>query len=66
MPNIKVNYWLAFVIIISTFLLMGGVIALKLGGEQALFLILGHVAAWAEMVVIFFFRTSPTIPPPKP
>jgi hypothetical protein len=62
MPNININYWLAFVIVVATFLLFGTIIYLKYGGEQALFLILGHVAAWAEMVVIFFFRTAPTLP----
>jgi len=27
-----------------------------LGGDEALFLIIGHTAAWVEIIVIFFFR----------
>jgi hypothetical protein len=66
MPNIRVNYWLAFIIIVATFLLFGAIIFTGVGGENALFAILGYVAGWATAVVIFFFRTAPTIPEPKP
>ena len=59
MPNIKINYWLAFIVIIAAFLLFGAVVLLQLGGENALFAVLGYVSAWAQMIIIFFFRTSP-------
>lgn len=56
----KINIFLAVVIIILTFLLFWWVIARGLGGNEALFAILGYISAWAEMVVIFFFRKKPS------
>lgn len=31
-----------------------------LGGEQAVFLILGYVGGWVSSIVYFFFRKPPT------
>jgi len=31
----------------------------ELGGNEALFLILGQVLAWGELVVFFYFRKKP-------
>ena len=56
----QINIWLAIIFVVATFLLFGFIIWNKIGGEQALFLILGHVAAWVEMVAIFYFRKKPT------
>lgn len=55
----KVNHFLAVLIILAVLLLFAYVIALKIGGEKALFLIIGHLAAWAEIVVIFYYRKAP-------
>lgn len=53
------NMILALVFVIATLALFAFVVGLRLGGDQALFLIIGHTAAWVEMVAIFFFRKSP-------
>lgn len=53
------NQLLALVFVISTLVLFGIVLVLRLGGDQALFLIIGHLAAWAEIVAIYFFRKKP-------
>jgi len=50
---------LALVFVVATLALFAFVVGLRLGGDQALFLIIGHTAAWVEMIVIFFFRKSP-------
>lgn len=53
------NIIIALVFIIFTLLLFTVIVVDRLGGDQALFLIIGHAAAWVEMVAIFFFRKSP-------
>lgn len=55
----KINIFLAVVIIALTFALFWWVISKGLGGNEALFAILGYISAWAEIVVIFFFRKKP-------
>jgi len=46
-------------LVLFGFVLFLVVILLGIGGTEALFAILGYVAAWVQMVVIFFFRKSP-------
>lgn len=46
-----------FVITIMTLFFL--IVLRQLGGREALFLIIGHVAAWLEFVVIFYFRKKP-------
>lgn len=53
------NIVLALVFVLATLVLFAFIIESRLGGDQALFLIIGHTAAWVEMIVIFFFRKSP-------
>ena len=53
------NWILALVLIISTLALFSLIVIAGLGGDNALFLIIGHTAAWVEIVVIFFFRKAP-------
>jgi len=53
-------------LLILTFALFLLVILKGLGGEQALFAILGHVAAWAEVFVIYLWRKKPPTPPAPP
>ncbi len=53
------NFILALIFVISTMGLFGFVIWCQLGGNEALFAIIGHLTAWVEMVVIFFFRKKP-------
>lgn len=33
-----------------------------LGGEQAVFLILGYIGGWVSSIVYFFFRKKPEVP----
>lgn len=62
----KQNTILAFVFVVFTLVLFAIIIFRKLGGDQALFLIIGHVAAWVQMIVIFYFRKKPPQKPPQP
>ncbi len=53
------NFILALIFVLSVMALLFVIIWRQLGGNEALFLILGHTAAWVEMIVIFFFRKKP-------
>lgn len=53
------NMVLALVIVLATLALFALVVGVGLGGDNALFLIIGHTAAWVEIIVIFFFRKAP-------
>lgn len=53
------NLWLALAIIAAALAIFAFVIEQRLGGDQALFLLIGHIAAWVEIIVIFFFRKAP-------
>lgn len=59
------NKILAYLFVGFTLLLFGLIVGLRIGGDNALFLILGHTAAWVEMIVIFYFRKKPPVEPPK-
>lgn len=61
----KHNMILAYLFVAFTLALFALIIGLRLGGNEALFLIIGHTAAWVEMIVIFFFRKKPPTAPPK-
>lgn len=50
------NFILALIFVLSVMALLFVIITRQLGGTEALFAIIGHVAAWVEMIVIFFFR----------
>ncbi len=54
-----INSILALLCISFTLFLFATVVTQELGGNEALFAILGYVAAWAEMIVIFYFRKAP-------
>lgn len=62
------NFILALVFVLCTLALFGIIIWRQLGGSEALFLIIGHTAAWVEFVGIFYFRKAPQPPisPPEP
>jgi len=53
------NAILGALLLIFTFSLFMIVVLRELGGTEALFLIIGHVAAWAEVLVIFLWRKKP-------
>lgn len=55
----KPNFILALVFVVCTMALLGIIVWRQLGGNEALFLIIGHTAAWVEMIVIFYFRKKP-------
>ena len=61
MQLLKPNFILALVFVISVMALMFIIIWRQLGGNEALFLIIGHTAAWVEMIVIFYFRKKPPV-----
>jgi len=50
---------LGSILILFTLILFTAVVWKGMGGDRALFLIIGHTAAWAEMIVIFYFRKKP-------
>ncbi len=58
------NAILGTLLLLFTFSLFMIVVLKGLGGPEALFLIIGHVAAWAEILVIFLWRKKP--PESKP
>jgi len=53
------NAILGALLLIFTFSLFMIVVLRELGGTEALFLIIGHVAAWAEVLIIFLWRKKP-------
>ena len=55
----KARTIIAFTLIAFVMAMFSLIIWQKLGGNEALFLILGHTAAWVEMVIIFYFRKKP-------
>ncbi len=61
MQLLKPNFILALVFVISVMALLFIIIWRQLGGNEALFLIIGHTAAWVEMIVIFYFRKKPPV-----
>jgi len=61
MQLLKPNFILALIFVLSVMALLFIIIWRQLGGDEALFLIIGHTAAWVEMIVIFYFRKKPPI-----
>ena len=55
----KARTIIAFTLIAFVMVLFGFIVWNKLGGDEALFLILGYTAAWVEMAIIFYFRKKP-------
>ncbi len=53
------NFILAIILLVATLVILGVVVITRIGGDNALYLIIGHLAAWVEFVVIFFFRKNP-------
>ena len=53
------NFILALIFVLSVMALIFIIVWRQLGGDEALFLILGHTAAWIEMIAIFYFRKKP-------
>lgn len=53
------NFVLAITFIVFTMSMFSFIIWRRLGGNEALFAILGHTAAWAEFIFIFYFRKKP-------
>lgn len=50
---------IAMAFILFTFVVFFLVLVKGLGGEQAIFLILGYIAGWISSIVLFFFRKRP-------
>ncbi len=56
------NAIIALSLIAFAFVIFTIVIFQRMGGDTVLGVIIGHIAAWTEMVVVFFFRKKPTVP----
>jgi len=55
----KIRGTIAVGLLVIILAMLAFIIVNRLGGDEALFLIIGHAAAWAEMIVIFYFRKKP-------
>jgi hypothetical protein len=53
------NAVLALLLILLGFGLMYLILFNGLGGNEAVFAILGYIAGWLSSIVLFFFRRSP-------
>ena len=53
------NAVIAGLLILFSFVVFLLVLFKGLGGEQAVFLILGYVGGWVSSIVLFFYRKSP-------
>ena len=60
------NTLLALIFVVFILFLFGIIIWRQLGGNEALFLIIGHTAAWVEIIAIHYFRRrKPADKPPE-
>jgi hypothetical protein len=53
------NTVIALAFIALTFFIFLMALFKGMGGEQAVFLILGYIAGWCGSIVLFFFRKRP-------
>lgn len=53
------TFIMALVFVVSILALLFVIVLLEIGGKEALFLIIGHVAAWVEIITIYYFRKKP-------
>lgn len=54
--KLKFSDSLAILVIVFIFSLLFTVIIKKLGGNDMTFLIVGHIMAWGEMVILYYFQ----------
>ena len=55
-PNTIIAFgFIAFAIVVFLLVLFKG-----LGGNEAIFLILGYIGGWINSIVLFFFRKKPS------
>lgn len=57
--KMKARTTIACALLAFTMTIFGIVIFRQLGGDTILGAIIGHIAAWCEMVAIFYFRKRP-------
>ena len=61
------NFILALVLLTFVMVLFSVIVWRQLGGETTLGVIIGHVAAWIQMAILYYFRKKPPQkPPPSP
>ncbi|KKN06204.1 hypothetical protein LCGC14_1079690 [marine sediment metagenome] len=53
------NFILALIFVLVGLAMFSVIVWRQLGGNEALFLIIGHTAAWIEFIAIFYFRKKP-------
>lgn len=56
------NAIIALSLIAFAFVIFSIVVFQRMGGDTILGVIVGHIAAWIEIVVVFFFRKKPEVP----
>lgn len=54
---------LAFIFVLFALVIFAFIVFREIGGDNALFLVIGYIAAWAQMVAIYYFRKKPPQPP---
>ena len=54
------NFFLALLFLIGVFGIFLMVLGERLGGDNAVFAILGYLAGWMTSIVLFFYRKKPT------
>ena len=47
---------LAVLVVVAVFSLLFTIVVSGIGGNDMMFLIVGHVMAWGEMVILFYFQ----------
>ncbi len=55
------NLVIALVFTLSTIALMWTILLKGLGGDNAVFAILGYSAGWMSSIILFYFRKRPAI-----
>jgi Ca2+/Na+ antiporter len=55
LPNGKIRRTIAILFVAMATLLFSFIVLKSLGGEPALFMVIGHVSAWGQMVAMYYF-----------
>lgn len=53
------NFILAIIFILSVLSLFFYIVVNRIGGDEALFLIIGHISGWLAAIVIYHWRKKP-------
>lgn len=56
LSHAKFSDSLAILVVVAVFSLLFTIVVSGIGGNDMMFLIVGHVMAWGEMVILFYFQ----------